>query len=623
MNKSVPTRAMRANPDIDQLKRHARELLEGFLAGVPAATAEVRTYYSNPDPSKFALHDAQLVLARSYGLQSWPKLKAYVDGVTAETFKNAIRKNNLERVRDMLRLRPELANLKLSAIDERALHHAVIERLPEIVRLLVEHGADPNAGMHLAAVSGNYPSALDLAAERGYTEIVALLQGKGKSRPQQKLDPRQMDPALTQAFQRRDESALIGFLKSHADLIQLRIQDGMTALHLVSAFLLQKVAIWLLDHQADVNAVDKDNHTPLDVVGGRGWAKNGPLEPTEIKMMELLLARGAKRTPRWAIATGDAAWLQARHAEGTLGNPTYAHEGLLSLAVRYERSDILSLLLDLGFDPDERKRLELEPAEDSWGQPLRNCALRGKLDMAEILLARGADPNAHIYASDTPLFVAYDAKNTAMIELLERHGGYLDAEFVGGLGLKDRAEQILADEAAGRLRPDALPSHAQGTPVAEQLIKSMAMLPLVLPRIDRSRDDPWWAGPLREAWAFWDTASLKLLLERCNVQVCAPTMLHDLAGPWPRSVPYNPEDRVAKAILFLDAGARLNVRDDWFKSTPLGWACRFGRIELAKLFLERGADPRESDAEPWATPAAWAETMNRAEILSLLQRYGG
>jgi hypothetical protein len=29
------------------------------------------------------LHDAQLVLARSYGFESWPKLKAAVDGVTA------------------------------------------------------------------------------------------------------------------------------------------------------------------------------------------------------------------------------------------------------------------------------------------------------------------------------------------------------------------------------------------------------------------------------------------------------------------------------------------------------------------------------------------------------------
>jgi len=71
--------------------------------------------------------------------------------------------------------------------------------------------------------------------------------------------------------------------------------------------------------------------------------------------------------------------------------------------------------------------------------------------------------------------------------------------------------------------------------------------------------------------------------------------------------------------MLLDAGARLNLRDELLKSTPLGWACRWGRIELVKLFLARGADPIEADAEPWATPRAWAEKMKHAEALMLLQ----
>jgi ankyrin repeat protein len=61
------------------------------------------------------------------------------------------------------------------------------------------------------------------------------------------------------------------------------------------------------------------------------------------------------------------------------------------------------------------------------------------------------------------------------------------------------------------------------------------------------------------------------------------------------------------------------VRDDVLKSTPLGWACRWGRIELAKLLLERGADPVEADAEPWATPLAWAEKKRHRDIVALLQ----
>jgi ankyrin repeat protein len=68
----------------------------------------------------------------------------------------------------------------------------------------------------------------------------------------------------------------------------------------------------------------------------------------------------------------------------------------------------------------------------------------------------------------------------------------------------------------------------------------------------------------------------------------------------------------------LDAGARLDVRDNLLKSTPLGWACRCGRVEMVKLFLARGSDPVEAEAEPWATPRAWAEKMHWPEIVELL-----
>ena len=36
--------------------------------------------------------------------------------------------------------------------------------------------------------------------------------------------------------------------------------------------------------------------------------------------------------------------------------------------------EYFALLLDLGFDPDERQRVDLEPAAYTWGQPLRHCA---------------------------------------------------------------------------------------------------------------------------------------------------------------------------------------------------------------------------------------------------------
>ncbi len=38
----LPTRRLRERPDLDQLKRQAKELLDGFTAGDAASVAEVR-----------------------------------------------------------------------------------------------------------------------------------------------------------------------------------------------------------------------------------------------------------------------------------------------------------------------------------------------------------------------------------------------------------------------------------------------------------------------------------------------------------------------------------------------------------------------------------------------------
>ena len=75
--------------------------------------------------------------------------------------------------------------------------------------------------------------------------------------------------------------------------------------------------------------------------------------------------------------------------------------------------------------------------------------------------------------------------------------------------------------------------------------------------------------------------------------------------------------------MLLDAGARMDIRDDLLKSTPLGWACRWGRVASVKLLLERGADAAEADSEDWARPRAWAEKKKLDEVLGLLDRGEG
>ena len=90
---------------------------------------------------------------------------------------------------------------------------------------------------------------------------------------------------------------------------------------------------------------------------------------------------------------------------------------------------------------------------------------------------------------------------------------------------------------------------------------------------------------------------------------------------WGRQV-ITEQERVAFATRLLDAGAGLTWRDPLLRSTPLGWACRWGRGELAHLLLERGAAADEPEAEAWATPLAWGARKGHDELAALLRRRG-
>jgi ankyrin repeat protein len=151
---------------------------------------------------------------------------------------------------------------------------------------------------------------------------------------------------------------------------------------------------------------------------------------------------------------------------------------------------------------------------------------------------------------------------------------------------------------------------------------------LALPLLNWPSDDPRWhwviIQPIRGAGPETSDneghfASMAAILDHGvspNVQRYGQTALH-FAAAYRGAV--SDADRARFAAMLVDYGAKLDVRDDLLKSTPLGWACRWGRLRLAQLLLERGAPVREPDAEPWASPQAWATKMHNDEILSVLR----
>ena len=610
-------RTLPAHPDLRQLKRQAKELLKAFVAGDVAAIADVNAHYQGAHAESFALHDAQLVLARSYGFPSWPKIKAYVDGVTVGRLIDAVRAGDLKTVRSMVRVRPELVQLDVAEDDEhQALHHAVLQRQPEIVRFLMQHGAHPRKGIYPYR---DATTAFALAAERGYTDIVEILRDEERRRAS-KSPLTVVDEAvlaeMNAAVRRNDEDAMIAVFEAHPDLVHTANAEARTPLHWASACLWPRMAAWLLDHGADANARSSMGERPLDVVGD--WRDDSPADRVDVSTAigDMLIRRGAERTARWAVASGDAAWLRARHAEGALGTES----GLVSQAVTSNRPDMLRLLMDLGLDPDESGNVGgLDEVVPTFGGPLRECARLGRRDLAEILLTHGANPNTHVYAASSAAYEAYSRKDEAMIALLERYGGRLPPTAAGGLGAVEQAAKLLNDEGAA-------------ASVAEELLwggierPSPEIVRMALERIDWPRTDPRWHSKLENAlYVRRDPdrglllAGFRLTLNRCDPNVpgsWGSTILHAIAAS---RGGLTADDRLAFATPVLDAGGRLDLRDNLLKSTPLGWACRWGRIELVRLFLERGADPIEADAEPWTTPRAWAEKMNHAHILAVLR----
>ena len=638
MTLSIPTRKLPARPDLGQLKRQAKELLERFLSGQADAVAEVNRFYRDADPALFQLHDAQLVLARSYGYESWPKIKAFVDGVTIQRLVEAVQANSIEEVRAILKIRPELVNtVEAWNYEYTALHYAVLSRMPEMVRVLMESGADSHAGI---SPHNDATSPLTIAAERGYYDLVSIMREEEERRETNRPVEDEVLAGLRRALRAGDEDQVIAILERHPELIHFQMPGNhRTALHLVSALLLPRTAAWLLDHGANVNAEAEDGSTPLDVAG----MLRDPAERAVgmAGLVALLRERGAALTARSAVILGDVDYLRTLHAEGKLATPLDDQGGLLRLAVDFDRPDILELLLDFGLDPDARTRVDgVDEIAFTWGMPLYQCTRYSKHAMARMLLERGADPNGQVYASGTPLSEAFGQRDDEMVAILERYGGKPNASMAGFYRRKDLAQRLLAEHGDTRLPDDGFGS---GT-VAEQLVSAAArggdpeILRMAMERVDWLDGDLRWYGGLLKPLEFWNhwigpwchpewdrttyVTCFRMILRRVgppNRQLrFGTTLLHEIVTMGEH---VTPGEQAAFATAALDAGARMDLRDHLLKSTPLGWACRWGREELVRLFLDRGADPVEADAEPWAMPLAWAEKKGHRGVLAILREY--
>lgn len=152
------------------------------------------------------LADAQLALAREYGFPSWRSMKAEVErrhAPTSAAFAAACRSGDLDALRALLRQDASLVHARLDH-GATGLHLAVMH--PEAVRVLLQHGADPNV-----REQGDNALPLHFAAGSGHIDSVRALLDAG-SDVQGEGDAHKMDTigwATVFAAARRDVADLL------------------------------------------------------------------------------------------------------------------------------------------------------------------------------------------------------------------------------------------------------------------------------------------------------------------------------------------------------------------------------------------------------------------------------
>jgi ankyrin repeat protein len=168
-----------ALPNLDQLRHQAKDLLRAAQSGDAAAAAQLAAVSDRP-----TLSAAQVVVARSYGFLSWPRLKAEVEARTASMDEKAA-EFCVASVRDwtgkavrMLAETPELAGYNLATaliLGDVNRVRAEIERDPAVV-----NRPDPLTGWTaLHAVSASRWGALDPGRAEGLVATARLLLGAG------------------------------------------------------------------------------------------------------------------------------------------------------------------------------------------------------------------------------------------------------------------------------------------------------------------------------------------------------------------------------------------------------------------------------------------------------------
>ena len=365
----MPDRHIPVHPNLRQLRNQAKDLLRAIHRGDPSALADLVEHHPDrPNPADATLVDAQLALARSYGLPSWPRL------VLACEVTDAICRNRVDDLRALMLKHPHL-------ITENA----------------------------RGTKSCNWGPPMSFAANLGRNRIIDMMRELGAT-------------DLGHAF---DRACLQGELDTARQLYAMGARPARDAFMGPAETLSIDGMRFLVELGAPASDANGDPMGPIGMVL-EGYGRN----PTgKHECLELLARHGGVTlpdTPPMAVHRGRIDLLEAHlrrdprllsrtfshreiyppelgcHEDETLALHTTPLGGstLLHMCVDYDEMAIARWLLDKGMDVNTRADVD---AEGFGGHTaLFGCVvaqpprLRDSDEFAKLLLDHGADPNVRV-----------------------------------------------------------------------------------------------------------------------------------------------------------------------------------------------------------------------------------
>ena len=264
------------------------------------------------------------------------------------------------------------------------LSFAVRENHPEVVRFLLDHGADPIM----------YGDLLEVARERGYTEVAGILEAALA-----RLGASTKGEPVAAAIREGDLDAVRRLLDESPALIHEGDARSNQPIHW--AVMTRQLAMIdeVLARGADINARRQDGALPIHLTNGdyhyRGW-RDVParVRTTPDDVYRHLVTRGAEVDIGMAAAKGDLARVRA--------------------------------LLDR--DPSLANGVsEYGSYYVGCGAPIKNAVMSGDIEIVKLLLERGADPNRPeegIAPHGHALYTAVTNRHYDIAKLLLEHGAY-------------------------------------------------------------------------------------------------------------------------------------------------------------------------------------------------------